>query len=193
MGQVAIIGWGSLIWDLDDLAARVSGPWRIEEGPELPLEFTRISPKRKNSLAVCIDERHGTLCKTHIIASSRADCTEAILDLAKRERTDTQNIGALCLRTGIRKSISPRIRATVDAWAKSTRWSCAVWTDIGSNFEEEQGEPFTVAAGIAYLRSLKGESLTEAIRYISQAPASTDTPLRRALDKEEWWQREVAG
>ncbi|MEL6478842.1 MAG: hypothetical protein AAFR17_16040 [Pseudomonadota bacterium] len=192
MGQVAIIGWGSLVWDLDDLAPHVSGSWRMEEGPMLPLEFTRISPKRKNGLAVCIDETFGTPCPTHIIASARADCTEAILDLAKRERTEPQNIGALCRRTGIRKAVSARIMGTIDAWAKSKGWSCAVWTDIGSNFEAELGEPFSVPRGLAYLGSLTGESRREAIRYIAQAPSATDTPLRRALAEEPWWREEAS-
>jgi hypothetical protein len=37
--NIAIIGYGSLIWDLADLAAHVEGPWRRGAGPHLPVEF----------------------------------------------------------------------------------------------------------------------------------------------------------
>ena len=45
-------------------------------------------------------------------------------------------------------------------------------------------------AGADYLKRLRGESLDEAVRYISHAPETTDTPLRRALDRDPWWQAE---
>lgn len=40
MGQIAIIGWGSLVWDPRDLP--IESPWH-DDGPELPIEFARIS------------------------------------------------------------------------------------------------------------------------------------------------------
>jgi hypothetical protein len=39
-----------------------------------------------------------------------------------------------------------------------------------------------------YLRGLEGESLAAAVEYINRAPATTDTPLRRALAVDPWWQ-----
>ena len=60
----------------------------------------------------------------------------------------------------------------------------AVWTDLDGNFEN-----FTVARGIAYLKSLTGESLAAAEEYINCAPIATDTPLRRALARDPWWQQ----
>ena len=72
-GRVAVIGWGSLIWDLDDLAPKVAGDWLMRAGPELPFEFSRISPKRKMGLVVCIDPNDGTPCPTHAIRSVRSD------------------------------------------------------------------------------------------------------------------------
>ena len=56
-GRIAVIGWGSLIWDLDNLAHLITGDWMMGAGPSLPFEFTRVSPKRKMGLAVCPDVR----------------------------------------------------------------------------------------------------------------------------------------
>ena len=40
MSKIAVIGFGSLLWDLDDLARKVSGKWKMYAGPVLPLGTT---------------------------------------------------------------------------------------------------------------------------------------------------------
>ncbi|MEM8819630.1 MAG: hypothetical protein AAGE90_08900, partial [Pseudomonadota bacterium] len=70
-GRFAIIGWGSLIWDMDGLERHVTGDWAMSAGPALPLEFSRVSAKRLGGLAVCIDPEHGVDCPSHVIASRR--------------------------------------------------------------------------------------------------------------------------
>ncbi|MEM8597347.1 MAG: hypothetical protein AAGF76_12885, partial [Pseudomonadota bacterium] len=67
MARYAIIGWGSLLWDMDGLEPYVSGAWMLRAGPRLPLEFSRVSPKRLMGLAVCIDPVEGTPCPTHAV------------------------------------------------------------------------------------------------------------------------------
>ncbi|MDP6530786.1 MAG: hypothetical protein QF375_02760, partial [Arenicellales bacterium] len=59
MARFAIIGYGSLIWDLDNLAPYVEGEWDMYQGPHLPLEFSLISKKRKRALALAIDHVDG--------------------------------------------------------------------------------------------------------------------------------------
>ncbi len=41
--KIAILGWGSLIWDRRDL--QIAGDWQ-QGGPVLPIEFSRIYPTR---------------------------------------------------------------------------------------------------------------------------------------------------
>ncbi|MEM7176298.1 MAG: hypothetical protein AAGD47_02325 [Pseudomonadota bacterium] len=189
--KIAIIGWGSLIWDLDVLAPQTDLNWRMNAGPRLAMEFTRVSPKRKFGLAVCLDDISGVECPTHVIASTRDDIADAVRDLAIRERTDPQNIGAVCRNTGLSNSTRDQVARAVDDWCVQSGFSGAVWTDIGPNFHESNGEAFTVERGIAYLQTLREESLDEAVRYIENAPHGTDTPLRRALSREPWWVQEA--
>ncbi|MEM6661834.1 MAG: hypothetical protein AAF666_06615 [Pseudomonadota bacterium] len=186
-GAVAIIGWGSLIWDLELLAPHVRQPWMHRAGPVLPMEFTRISPKRMGALAVCLDQTHGVTCDTCVIQSTRGDLMEAREDLARRERTPAGNIGAVCTKTHFSAG-RPQIAWLVMQWCMHSPYAGAVWTDIGPNFAQSQGEEFSVAGGLAYLKSLKGESLDSAVRYIKLAPVSTDTHLRLALRDDPWWQ-----
>jgi hypothetical protein len=193
-GAVAILGWGSLLWDLDDLAPKVRGDWALGGGPALPLEFSRVSPKRLMSLVVVIDPAHGTDCPTHAIASRRESVAEAAEDLRARERAaDIRFIGAFCRETGFARSAHPVITERVAAWCAETGARGVVWTDLPANFEAETGRPFSVPACLAYLRGLKGASAAEARSYIDSAPATTDTALRRTVATQGWWRAPQAG
>jgi hypothetical protein len=160
-------------------------------GPALPMEFTRISPKRKLGLVVCLDAEHGVACTTHAIASRRGEIGGAIADLARRERAPEALIGAVCLRSGHAHGASEAVVEGVRAWCAAAGWAGAVWTDLRPNFTEHLGEVFSIPRAVAYLRTLTGESLDEAVRYIENAPVTTDTPLRRALAGEDWWRAEA--
>lgn len=192
-GRIAVIGWGSLIWDLDDLAPKVKGEWLMGCGPALPFEFSRISPKRKMGLAVCLDPEHGDACRTNVVVSIRRDIHRAAEDLRQRERAPVvERIGAFCADTGFLRARLDPVGEAVRAWVAATGAAGAVWTDLEPNFEEVRGEAFSVARGAAYLRGLTGESREEAVRYIEYAPPATDTPLRRALSGEPWWREAAA-
>jgi hypothetical protein len=190
--MIAVLGYGSLIWDLEILAPHVEGPWQMAGGPPLPMEFSRISPKRRMGLVACLDPIHGVACPTHAIASRRDGVEAAALDLAARERAPRGRIGTVCLASGRVETRLPEVGALVAAWCRSTGRSGAVWTDLDPNFAEAAGRPFSVEAGIGWLLGLQGESRDEAVRYIALAPEATDTPLRRALAPLDWWRAERA-
>ncbi len=187
MNGYAILGWGSLIWDMENLAPHVRGVWAMGAGPALPMEFTRVSPKRKQALVVCLDAVHGIGCVTNAIASVRGDIGAVVTDLARRERAPEERIGAVCLASGHTGGTSPEVVECVRRWCLALGWAGAAWTDLPSNFEDHLGEVFSVPRAICYLQTLTGDSLDEAVRYIENAPAATDTPLRRALANDDWW------
>ncbi|MEM9010297.1 MAG: hypothetical protein AAGE18_03665 [Pseudomonadota bacterium] len=184
--SIAIIGWGSLIWDLEVLAPHVTGDWAMTAGPVLPLEFSRISAKRKMGLVVCIDPAVGVDCPTHVIRSRRGRLADAAADLAARERAPLDLIGAVDIAGD--SAGRAEIAALVAGWCRRTGWDGAVWTDLRPNFAETTGQTFSLQAAQAYLRTLAGENLEEAHRYIQNAPAGTQTPLRQALAADGWWQ-----
>lgn len=186
VSKIAIIGWGSLIWDLEILTPHTVGGWQMAGGPKLPMEFSRVSPKRKLGLAVCLDPVVGVPCQTHVIRSTRRDIQAAIADLQARERAPDGRIGAWHSR--FQHGRMPEVISLVQGWCASKGWDGAVWTDLEPNFAAHTGREFSVADGIAYLKTLRGESLEEAYNYIQNAPAQTTTPLRMALAQETWWQ-----
>ncbi len=187
MGEIAVIGWGSLIWDIDNLAPHVTGDWSLGTGPVLPLEFSRISPKRMHALALVIDPDHGAPCRTCHISSRRTDLEDAVADLAARERAPIERIGFLS-KDGTRvQSRFPDAAEAVAEWLALSNFDGAVWTDLERNFEDISGIPFSVEAAVLHLRSLEGEPRLEAKRYIANAPSETDTHLRQRLESMTWW------
>jgi len=56
---IAILGWGSLLWDKNHDFDNQHESWKFD-GPLLPLEFSRISKSRDNALTLVIDELNGS-------------------------------------------------------------------------------------------------------------------------------------
>ena len=187
LSQIAILGWGSLIWDLEILTPHTTGEWLMEHGPRLPMEFSRISPKRKLGLVVCLDPAVGVECTTNVIQSAKEDISHTIDDLAARERAPLDLIGAVHA-DGLQKGRMPEVCNAVSEWCEANGWDGAVWTDLEPNFFDYTQQGFTIDAGLMYLRTLSGENLIEAHNYIESAPHQTRTPLRTALATDPWWQ-----
>ena len=114
--NIAIIGYGSLIWDLDDLEAHVAGPWRRGGGPCLPVEFSRISPKRLQALVLVVDDAAEAPSPTSVIASARTHLDDAVTDLARRERCRPERLGIAAKGGRHRIGRSAPALAAVEAW-----------------------------------------------------------------------------
>lgn len=86
--KIAIIGWGSLIWDPRELPRE--GVWQ-EDGPIIKIEFSRVSQDCR--LTLVVDENNGLETKTRFVFSPRNDIEDAINDLKIREGTVKKWIG----------------------------------------------------------------------------------------------------
>ena len=195
-GRIAVVGWGSLIWDLDDLADHIDrgqgvDGWALGAGPRLPVEFCRVARKRRDALTLAIDHAHGEPCATAFAISRRSELEAAALDLARREHAPEERIGRWSA-AGHAHGASGAVIDAIAAWAKTAGLDGVVWTDLQSNFAERTGAAFSIPAAIAHLRNLPETSLREAATYIARAPRETDTPLRRELSGLDWWRRRMA-
>jgi len=185
--NIAIIGYGSLIWDLDDLEPHVAGPWQRGAGPHLPVEFSRISAKRKQALVLVVDDEAEAPSPTSVIDSARSHLDDAVMDLARRERCPAERLGIATKGGRHRAGRSVPAMAAVEAWLTESSYDAAVWTELDGNFTHVTGQAFSLVAAEAYLQMLSGESLAEAWRYIEYAPEETNTPLRRHMRAQDWW------
>ena len=90
--KIAILGWGSLLWDHNADFDSQHNQWLLD-GPELKLEFSRVSQSRCQALTLVIDSQNGELCRVAYTFSKRKDPEDAICDLQSREGTTRKNIG----------------------------------------------------------------------------------------------------
>jgi hypothetical protein len=181
---IAILGWGSLLWEPGkDFEEWIELPWATD-GPEIKIEFSRISNKRSGALTLVIDPK-GTTTTVAWCSSKRSQVEDAIADLRCREGTTMANIGCICLDKLPPEPKSPE--KEIIAWAMKKKIDAVVWTALEGNFEKETGKPFTLAAAIAYIKALDPEGKARAAEYIWKAPDFVKTEVRFALQKEPWF------
>lgn len=109
----AILGWGSLLWDIDSpkgkvflstlkhkhpnhTCKRTDAIKRPDGGLRLNLEFSRVSATIKGALTLVIDPVHCTYddrSPVYYAEAHRISINEVVNDLASREGTAVANIG----------------------------------------------------------------------------------------------------
>lgn len=190
--KVAILGWGSLLWDLKPEFERQHGKWR-GAGPVLKIEFCRVSESRKDALTLVIDPDSGAPCRVAYSMSHRSALAEVVADLRCREGTILANIGSLVVNGSANVSKEESLQA-IKAWALQKKVDAVVWTALRNNFttKSKVKKPFSVPAAIAHLQALDPEEKASAAEYIWRAPAFIETPLRSALQVHPWFQEAVS-
>ncbi len=183
---IAILGWGSLVWETDTPKAKkfykyTGESWRVADLLELPLEFSRISASRKSALTLVIDKRNGTNCTIRYIQSRRTQLNDVICDLRCREATVWRHIGYW---SNDGQSSDHLFSYRISQWANRADYAAVVWTALPSNFLELKGEDFTVDRAIAHLKSLSPEGQIEAKTYLDNAPQGIRTNLLQEVSVE---------
>lgn len=189
--RIAILGWGSLIYDLGELESHVGSDWK-DGGPQLQIEFSRVSSSRDGALTLVIDEENGVNIPTQYILSSRSNPEDAVCDLRDREGTVRRYIGILDFTDEIERCKSPEVAARIRDWATGRNLRAVIWTDLPSNFTEKSKTddggpvPFSIDAAIQHLNLLDEKTRQKARKYIRKAPEYVKTPLRDRLQDEGW-------
>ncbi|MCK4646975.1 MAG: hypothetical protein KAU46_12045 [Candidatus Aminicenantes bacterium] len=178
--KIAIIGWGSLIWDPRELPRE--GVWQ-EDGPIIKIEFSRVS--RDCRLTLVVDENNGLKTKTRFAFSPRSDIEDAINDLKIREGTVKKWIGYVDIKHD-QNSLNyhpnqVNIHEDLKNWCRDKSIDAAVWTALLSNFFEETKLKFSVHNALKYIESLSKSANKNALKYIQNASSDILTPLRSKL------------
>lgn len=189
--RIAILGWGSLLWEDSPEFDRWHAPWAYD-GPILKIEFSRISKSRSGALTLVIDDKHGTPTTVAWCLSKRATVDDAVCDLRCREGTTLGNIGRMNVPAQAAGPKGNEQGNPIVAWAQAKNIDSVVWTALKPNFQnQKQGRPpFSVAAAIAYLKTLDAASKAKAAEYVWRTCTFVKTDLRSALQREPWFSEE---
>jgi hypothetical protein len=179
VSRIGVLAWGSLKWDRRQLSTR--GTWH-EDGPTLPLEFSRKSLDGR--LTLVIDRTDGEACRSGWWESGLADVAGAIANLGDRE--GTRVIASIDLDGNSDLNSQDRVVDSVRIWLRETAMDAVIWTDLKPNFRETLGSEFSVEEAMSYLKRLNGNTRLKAWEYLEKAPAAVQTPLRRRLVEEGW-------
>ncbi len=119
--RIAIIGWGSLIWDIRKLPPGET--WR-RGGPTLPIGWCK-GPRPK----LVVDITHGRDAPTHYVLSHRTKIVDAVADLCDGDDTLVENIGFVNKKEMSRGQGPQYARAfdEIRMWCKKMGFDAAVW------------------------------------------------------------------
>jgi hypothetical protein len=185
--KIAILGWGSLIWDRNAAFDDHINDWQLD-GPKLPLEFSRISQTRSNALTLVIDTHNGTNCPVAYAMSKRKSPDDAICDLRSREGTILKRIG-YHFRDGTRNG-EPDVPESIKTWGSAKGFDVVIWTGLSTNFHCDKKPDFSIDAALTHLKGLSPEGKVKAAEYIWRAPDFIKTKLRDAVQLEPWFSRD---
>jgi hypothetical protein len=189
MARIAILGWGSLLWNPANLQNQRK--WR-SDGPWLPIEFARASNLeekrgRRPYLSLVI-YAHAGLVRTYWDLSLLAETADASLDLQRREGCSINEIACLPKGTTAWSSATPGLEGRIQDWldSKKNDVDAVIWTNL--DWKLLGATRFIVEDGMKWLRNLREVKKHDtAEEYIRKAPLQTDTCLRRQAREEFGW------
>lgn len=183
--KIAIIGWGSLIWQPKDLKFDNNIGWK-ENGPVLPIEFARIS--KDGRLTLVITSR-GTEVPTLYSVSSFDTIDLAVLNLAVREGSGRKSIGYFNKTKDEFSPIDFPFKSNIRNWIQTTDFDAVIWTNLPEKWilNEENKKEFDSNGRIKYLQSLKGNQSAVAEEYIRNTPKQIATTYRKQIIETLGW------
>jgi hypothetical protein len=170
---IAVLGWGSLLWNQGVL--QLSSRWHAD-GPSLPLEFARVSSDGRLTLVL---HDLSPAQQTYWAQSNLATLPEARANLQARERSPNINpIHGLSRDGRVFGAVPEQMRAIIAEWlAEHNELDGAVWTGLAAQWTGDAA--FGVDAAVAYLRGLEGD--------IRKAPPQIQTPVRARIRADLSW------
>ena len=176
MTRIAVLGWGSLIWDPRELP--IQREW-FKDGPLVQVEFARQS--KDNRITLVLKKNSPPVRSLWAIMN----CTEleaAKGALRKREGCESTDIHDWSNGRRMPDSIHG-----LDAWAASGGVEAVIWTGLPPRFKGQDNVTPTDVQVVEHLNSLPCAERDCAERYVRKAPRQIDTPYRRKIESSLGW------
>lgn len=175
--KIACLAWGSLIWKPG--ALQIHGQWH-GDGPEVPIEFSRVADGGELSTAICL----GAACVQVLWGRLSTDSLEqACGQLAQREGIPPDRLGGV----GTLLVHDDDGAQGLNRWALDHDFDAVIWTALPPRYLNIESRIPTAAQAIAYLADLDPPVRDHARDYIQQVPSQIATAYRRLFANTLGW------
>ena len=181
--KIACIGWGSLIWDSQDLPLKST--W-YSDGPLLPIEFSRESSDGRMTL-ILLDNSDNMVNSLWSLLSVTT-LHEAKIVLAKREGISDKNIKYSIGYWDKDSNSSHGLSSlAIETWAKDRNLDAVVWTNLKFGFKSSRDIIPEYSTIIKHFQSLSKEQYMLAEQYVRKTPKQVKTPYRLMFERDLAW------
>jgi len=178
--RIALIAWGSLVYDPGDLP--VGSAWR-SDGPLLPVEFCRQSRDQRITLVLTPGMPPVTTLWATLAVQDLEEARQLLADREARPKKGSTKIVGFWSPSAAAGTYTEEI----GSWAQAHGLDAAVWTSLGPRFHDVDGRIPTVDEVVAHLRSQTGQKRETAERYVRCVPAQVRTQYRLAIEDALGW------
>ena len=179
--KIAVLAWGSLLWSPRELAVDHSSEWN-EDGPFLPIEFSRIASDGRLTLVI---DPGFDLVQVYWKLMSVRNLGEARKNLQQREGAETiDDIGFVSTsdRSFCMRAEAIYLKQNLFKWTKGKALDATIWTDLKPKFIAKTGKVFTESNAEVYLKGLTGATSELAREYILNTPPNIRTRFRSSFE-----------
>lgn len=173
--KIACLGWGSLIWNPDELP--LASEWHTD-GPLLPIEFARVGDGGELATAVCLN---APPCQVLWALLGVESLGEAVAALRKREKIPFDRDDGVGIFT-----LNSLTTGVLGKWAAERELDAVIWTALPPRFEGIEGLIPSLDDVLSYLISLDGPTVRHAKFYMENVPEQIETPYRKEIKKLGW-------
>jgi len=184
--KIAVIAWGSLMWDLG--AVRIKNGWH-QDGPMLPVEFARISKDGRLTLVI---HPGSAPQRAYWALSEFTDLGEARKNLCEREGCKPEAIPYFPVGDGS-PAVPPEVKKDLEGWLSvHGDLDFVIWTGLKTNWPAKRGSDFSAEDALRYIEEIKADcersnaAYEQLKEYIQKAPPSMNTTVRNMVRRRGW-------
>jgi hypothetical protein len=189
--RIACIAWGSLLWDPRTLP--LAAPF-AQDGPMLPIEFSRVALDGRVTLVVDALVPPVRTCTAPLAVDGLDDAVKA---LASREGVPAERIGdwiGVEMRADASKGAAgssgqatPAVRGAIASWLARREYEAVLWTALPFRMPDGRFVRPDWTDLIDHLERLDGPPRARAEEYVRRAPAWLRTPNRLRFEAVFGW------
>jgi len=168
--KIVCLGWGSLIWDHREL--KIKSEW-FNDGPSLPVEFTRISNDQRVTLIIDRESKPIKTLWNQMIVNSLEEAKES---LRAREGTIMNRIHHISANDDPNDDIQIAVRN----WLVERELNSAIWTGLSYSAATNNLRP-SIDFILEHIERLDTPERKVTFEYIKKAPEQIDTEYRKAM------------